>query len=283
MARIPNTPSPKAFAETWSADFKTAVTKAAGKDGRLSLNEAKKIAASTGTDKMFADNVSNYFAGTGKQSVSVEVLTRDAQAYALRAAQQAAGPDNKLSLEDGKKLPNDLVEDFFNLRGKSVPGTTPPVSGTSTLPAVKAALETATAGLYMPSETDATFGFLAGTQLNGAPITEAVVRQQLTTQHDATIGTLMWVDPSEKSLAGKTHVEVIPGLSTLQYLVDDADQNDPDSMARAARFSALINAVNANLTDVQVMRFGEVSISTFIVGRTQSGELAALLTGQVET
>jgi len=34
---------------------------------------------------------------------------------------------------------------------------------------------------------------------------------------------------------------------------------------------------------VKVYRFGTISISTMIVGRTKSGELAALLTGQVET
>ncbi|MBL8938489.1 MAG: hypothetical protein JNM69_28235, partial [Archangium sp.] len=32
-----------------------------------------------------------------------------------------------------------------------------------------------------------------------------------------------------------------------------------------------------------VYRFGEISISTFIVGKTKTGELAGLLTGQVET
>jgi hypothetical protein len=32
-----------------------------------------------------------------------------------------------------------------------------------------------------------------------------------------------------------------------------------------------------------VVRFGTRNISTFIVGRTASGDLAGLLTGQVET
>ena len=40
MARIPNTPSVRTFTETWSTDFKEAVKKAAGKDGRLSMSEA---------------------------------------------------------------------------------------------------------------------------------------------------------------------------------------------------------------------------------------------------
>ncbi len=51
MPRIPNTPSVRTFTETWTADFKEAVKKAAGKDGRLTLSEAKKLAASTGPEK----------------------------------------------------------------------------------------------------------------------------------------------------------------------------------------------------------------------------------------
>lgn len=282
MARIPNTPSPTSFAQTWSSELKTAAARVAGKDGRLSVNEAKKLAQDVG-GAMFADNVASYFAQTGKKTVSVEVLAHDMQAYAQRAAEQAAGPDKKLSLEDGKKLPQDLVEDFFLLRGKPVPGAVTPPAGPSTLPAVKAALEAATANLLMPSETDASFAFLSGAQLGGAAITPDVVRAQLTAQHDAALPGLMYVSPGEGSLAAKTKVEVLPGTSYLQRIVDNADPNDPDSQAMAARFEGLIAAVNANLTDVQVMRFGDVSISTFIVGRTQSGELAALLTGQVET
>jgi hypothetical protein len=45
MARIPTTPSVRTFTETWSADFKEAVNKAAGKDGRLTMSEAKTLAA----------------------------------------------------------------------------------------------------------------------------------------------------------------------------------------------------------------------------------------------
>ena len=195
MARIPTTPSPRVFAETWSTDFKEAVKKAAGKDGRLTMSEATKLAARPDADKVFADNAINYLKATGKQSVSVEVLATSAKAYALRAAEVAAGNDGKLSLADGAKLPNDLKEDFFMLRGKTVPGTTPAPG--SALSEVKAKLEAATDGLLMPSETDAKFKFLTGTQLNGAPITVDLVRAQFSAQHDAAIADLMWMDPSQ--------------------------------------------------------------------------------------
>lgn len=280
MPRIPNTPTVRTFTETWTADFKEAVKKAAGKDGRLTLNEAKKLAASTGPEKAFADNAVNYLQTTGKKSVSVEVIAKEMSAYAQRAAEQAAGPDKRLSLADGAKLPADLVEDFFMLRGKPAPGTTP--VGPSVLPQVQAALETATANLWMPSETDASFKLLKGTALTG-PITADVIRAQLGAQHDALMPSVMYVDPSEVALAGKTHVEQSDGNAFLDRIIGNVDPNDPDSIAMGQRFSQLKAALNANLTDLQVYRFGEISISTFIVGKTKTGELAGLLTGQVET
>jgi hypothetical protein len=281
MPRIPTTPSPRVFAETWTADFKEAVKKAAGKDGRLTLSEAKKLAARPDADKVFADNALNYLKATGKQSVSVEVLASSAKAYAQRAAEVAAGPDGKLSLADGAKLPNDLKEDFFMLRGKSTPAVTP--AGPSALAAVKTTLEAATDGLWMPSETDAKFKFLSGTQLNGAAITAGVVRAQFSAQHDSMIADVMWMDPSQIPLSAHVGVEERNATDFLNRLAVDHDPSDPESTARAARFAALKVAIDSQLTDVKVFRFGEVSISTFIVGRTATGELAGLLTGQVET
>lgn len=283
MARIPNTPSVRVFTETWSTDFKEAVKKAAGKDGRLTMSEAKKLATVPGADKMFADNAVNFLKATGKQSVSVEVLATSAKAYAQRAAQVAAGADGKLSLADGAKLPDDLKEDFFLLRGKPVPGSTPVTPGGSALPAVKTALEAASADLWMPSETDAKFKFLAGTQLNGAAITADVVRAQLSAQHDAIFADVMWVDPADLPLSTRTQVEERSAADFLNDLATNVDPNDPASVAQGQRFAALETAIDAQLTDVKVFRFGEINISTFIVGRTKTGELAALLTGQVET
>lgn len=281
MPRIPTTPSPRLFAETWSTDFKEAVKKAAGKDGRLTMSEATKLAARPDADKVFADNAINYLKATGKQSVSVEVLASSAKAYALRSAEVAAGADGKLSLADGAKLPSDLKEDFFMLRGKTVPGTTP-IPGSALLE-VKTRLEAATDGLLMLSETDAKFKFLTGTQLNGAPITADVVRAQFTAQHDAVMADVMWVDAAEIPLVKRTAVEERNANDFLNDLAVDHDPADPDSTARAARFAALKSTIDSQLTDVKVYRFGEVSISTFIVGRTKTGELAGLLTGQVET
>jgi hypothetical protein len=279
MPRIPKPPTVQKFVETWSADFKEAVKKAAGPDGKLTSAEAKKLARSPLDERMFADTAVNYFKTTGKKSVSVEVIAEEMKAYAQRAATAAAGADGTLSLEDGKKLPTDLKEDFFVLRGNA---TVAPldVPASASMKAARTALLAATKDLLMPSETDAKFGFLTGKQLNGAPITEGVLRQQLSGQHDAVLPHLM---PGSGKLSTKRQVEVRDASAFFQHIIDGADPADPASMANATRFAALKQTIDAHLTDVKVYRFGTISISTMIVGRTKDGELAALLTGQVET
>jgi hypothetical protein len=164
------------------------------------------------------------------------------------------------------------------------PVVTPPVdNGPSAIPEVKAALEAAVVDMWMPSETDARFVFLTGTQLNGAAITVATIRAQLTAQHDAQIANVMYTDPSERSLAAKTLVEERSAYDYIDRIVANADPADDVSLANAQKFVALKAALQAHLTDVKMVRFGRISISTFIVGRTRTGELVALLTGQVET
>jgi hypothetical protein len=280
MARIPATPSVRTFVETWTTDFKAAVKQAAGKDGRLTLSEAQKLAKHPEADHVFADNAINYLKQTGKQSVGVETLAAEMKAYAERSARAAAGTDGRITLAEGAKLPGDLVEDFFLLRGKAVPSAVSPGGGT--LAEVKAKLVAATAGVSLISETDAKFGFVSGSSPAGSPITADVVRAQLTAQHDATIGTLMYVDPADRSLAAKSAVEERPWSAFINRLTTPVDA-EPMSIAAAKQFEALKQAVDANLTDVKVFRFGTITISTFIVGRTKTGELAGLLTGQVET
>ncbi len=273
MPRIPSTPTVAKFVETWSSDFKAAVKKAAGTDGRLTLSEAKKLATRPDADHVFADSAIAYLQSSGKKSVSVEVLTAEMKAYAKRSAEAVAGRDGKIGLTEGAKLPTDLVEDFFLLRGKPAPG------GGSVAEA-KTALVAAVGDLLMPSETDAPLVFVSGKQLKGAPITEALVRSQLGAQHDALIGgVLSGSDP----LAKKTAVEQRDATAFFDQLTNNVDPNDPASIARGQQFGALKKVIDQQLTDVKVYRFGTISISTFVVGRTKSGELAGLLTGQVET
>jgi hypothetical protein len=283
MPRIPTTPSVRTFTETWSNDFKDAVTRAAGKNGKLSAAEVKKLAASTGPDKMFADTAAQLLKAAGNHAQPIETIVASARAYAQRAAEAAAGPDKKISLADGAKLPKDLVEDFFLLRGRAAPSTTPvtpaPAAGLP-MAELKTKVEAAVNGLWLTSESDAKLKFLTGTQLNGAAITPAIVRSQLGAQHDAVMGDVMY---GMTPLASRSETEVRSASAFLTQLATPMDPADPDSVASAAKFAELKKLLQDNLTDLQVIRFGTINISTFIVGRTASGELAGVLSGQVET
>jgi Nuclease A inhibitor-like protein len=284
QSRMPNITAPtvRGFTETWTADFEKALKKAAGSDGRLSLAEAQKLAAASTSDKMFGDNAVNDLTKTGKQSVSVKVLVSAGSEYAERAADAAAGPDGRISKANADKLPADLRRDFFELREKSAANTGPVRPPASALPAVKAKLEAAVDGLFLQSETDAQFKFLSGKQLKGAPITEGIIRRQLTRQHNALLPEVMYVG-GPANLSGRTPVEQRSATDFLDRVIAKVDPSDPVSVANGQRFAKLKTALQSELTDLTVFRFGSTNISTFIVGRTKTGELAGLLTGQVET
>jgi hypothetical protein len=139
------------------------------------------------------------------------------------------------------------------------------------------------ADLWVTSETDAKVKVVTGPNLNGAPITADIVRRHLSAQHDAVFGDVMWVDPADLPLATRTSVEERSASEFLGNLATAHDPLDPDAVATARRFGDLKTLLERELTDLKVFRFGDVNISTFIVGRTRTGELAGLLTGQVET
>jgi hypothetical protein len=88
------------------------VRDAAGKDARLSANEASKVA------EPFKDNAENFLKATGQKSVSVEKLISSGYKYAFALADKAAGPDGRVSLADAEKLPADLKTDYLKLRGR---------------------------------------------------------------------------------------------------------------------------------------------------------------------
>jgi DNA uptake protein ComE-like DNA-binding protein len=149
--------------------------------------------------------------------------------------------------------------------------------------ALKARLAPLTADLWFPSETDARMLFVSSAGIGNAPITEALVRARLGAQHDALLPQVMYVDPSELALAGRTQVEELDAVGYLNHIINAADPNDPDSLARAQRIAQIRDELSSQLTDLKIFRFGRISISTFILGRTRTGDLAGLLTGQVET
>jgi hypothetical protein len=49
------------------------------------------------------------------------------------------------------------------------------------------------------------------------------------------------------------------------------------------RYQNLVRVLQENLTDIQVVRVGEINIDVYIVGKTSDGNLAGLKTNVVET
>jgi hypothetical protein len=149
--------------------------------------------------------------------------------------------------------------------------------------ALKNQLAPLTADIWFPSETDARMLFVSSPNIGTAPINEALIRARLSEQHDALLPQVMYVEPSWLPLAGRTYVEELNANDYFNHIINAADPNDPDSLALAQRIAAVRDALMSQLTDVKVFRFNKISISVFIVGRTHTGDLAGLLTGQVET
>ncbi len=110
---MPSISTPRQLATAYTRHFAAAVRDAAGRDGRLSLKEAHKVAAP------FRDNAVNYLEKTGQKSVGVDKLIGRAHDYVLANALKAAGKDGRLSALDVRSLPRDLRADVDLLKPPS--------------------------------------------------------------------------------------------------------------------------------------------------------------------
>ena len=133
------------------------------------------------------------------------------------------------------------------------------------------------------SETDASLRFISSAEPVTGPITEQTIRETPGDEHDRLIRKIMWVDPENIPLSTRSFMQEVPADEFFAQRTAAFDPADAFSVENAQRYGALEEALKANLTDLKVFRFGPINISTFIVGRTRTGELAGLLTGQVET
>jgi len=82
MPKLAHTPTVGEFASAWTAQFAAAVRGAGGRDGRLSRNEAAKIAQGKGALASWGDNAVNYLERTGQKSVSIDKLIGKGRRYA---------------------------------------------------------------------------------------------------------------------------------------------------------------------------------------------------------
>lgn len=113
-------PKAPAFVAAWLEEiFKPAAVLAAGKDGRLSENEAQRAAAATqGPLSLSGEALQAMRAATGQVRPSLAKLRATAEALLTASAQEAAGPDGKLSYADARKLLPGAEKGYLALRGK---------------------------------------------------------------------------------------------------------------------------------------------------------------------
>jgi Nuclease A inhibitor-like protein len=287
MPRITSAPTPKTFAKEWTKEFASAVRNAAGKDGRLSVAEAKKIASQSGAPALFADNALNFLAAKGQKSVDVEKLIASGYNYAYALADKVAGKDGKISQADAKKLPADLQADFAHLRG--LDAMEPPKAASAAK--VASSMASAMKGLTYMSESDYPFTAISAANPDKKPMSGALVFSQF----KGAIEELFKDDVNEvkyKDMAFEGGAK--DGLDFITEKTTAEDPSDPDQVKEAKAYQNLLKIVNANLTDVRVVKVGpkdeDGSLASdqglyglLIVGRTRDGSLAGLMTGSVET
>lgn len=263
--------TPKSFADAFTTGFTKAVTDAAGKDGRLTKAEAQKIAGP------FTDDALSFFEASGQKSVSVSKLIGQQRDAVLASATAAAGADGQLSATDAQKLAPQYRDDFQVLRAG-------PTSTGPSLADLKAKIDAATDGLWLTSESNAKVEFVSAAGIGSQPITEALVRSTLAAQHDA-LGPDLYGshDASFVKLADRSLDRQSDGKAWLDRQATNFDPNDPASVAQAQKWAALRDTLTANLSDLQVFRFGSVNITTLVIGRTTQGDLAGVLSAVVET
>ena len=102
---------PKLFAQFYEDRIQKAVTDVAGKDGRLSSKEAKKI------DDRCKKTIDSFFDMTGQESVGVKRIIGVTTERALKAAEQALDRNGKINHH---RMPGDLAQVYLRFK-KTVP------------------------------------------------------------------------------------------------------------------------------------------------------------------
>lgn len=80
-----------------------------------------------------------------------------------------------------------------------------------------------------------------------------------------------------------TTLEVRELDSFFSRATEEKDWYEEEEKAECKRYQDLVNLLKTNLSEVKVYRVGEVEISCYILGKTESGAIAGLSTISVET
>jgi hypothetical protein len=159
-----------------------------------------------------------------------------------------------------------------------------PVPSKSHMSGLRTKFEAATKDLWLISESDAQVRYIASSAGVGGAVTAALVKKTFGAAHDGLGPTLFGAaDPHFVKLADRAEAEVLNGYDWLDAQARVWDPGDPVAVKEASRWAALAALVRSELSDVRVVRFGSVNITTLLVGQTRTGELAGFISAVVET
>jgi hypothetical protein len=287
-----------------TAQLRAEVAQAAGADGRLSRSDAAKLSPQFRDDFLAMRAVP---ATPSSGDRPTPELQADVREEALRAFDSSTAqkldpvpPALKSSrpLQTGiAHVPSSTTFDTYVVKGviyAQRKGGDPTLDGYYQIGEVpprgtgradlRSQIDSITDGLDLMSESDATVHFVLGENIGQQAITPDLVRQELGAVHDTLGPTVFgYKDTDFVKLADRTTVETRDAKAFLDQQATTSDPDDPVAFEQARKWSALRTVLEQNLTDLQLYRFGDTSISVMIVGRTKNGDLAGVLSGVVET
>lgn len=106
MSRLPTSPTPRRVADAYAERIAEQATALAGKDGRLSANEASR-----------SPEVADAYARAGKQRPVVQTVVTEARAAMLAEAERVSGGDGRVSKKDAAQMAPVFARAFEALRG----------------------------------------------------------------------------------------------------------------------------------------------------------------------
>ena len=80
-----------------------------------------------------------------------------------------------------------------------------------------------------------------------------------------------------------TPVETVDLDYFFRNSAQEKDWHNEQQKAEVKKFQSLVKTLKSHLSDIKVYRIGTISIDVYIVGKTQSDDLAGLSTKVVET
>lgn len=262
---LPPSPTPANVADAYAARVADEATRLAGRDGRISANEASKRA-----------EVADAHHRTGRSRPVVRTVVEAARAAMLAEAGRVTGGDGRVSLADARRLPSPFAEAFEAMRG---------IPQHDDAQAVVAELGRLVTGLMLSTEADYVYEPFSRPLDAGSPTTIELL-QQLLPWSEGPEDQPEWTPPAELRL------EVSADDS---FWLDEAEK-DPyraDAYRALDRFMKRMFAeetirrdggsVTARIFSVTLPEGDAALAPYFVLGRLASGELVGLRTFRVWT